>query len=532
MSDTLEEPRVRIARELPFSLPLELQVDDRDVVAELEKYPEGPERDEFALEALKIGVLALRRASTALDGEFIQRETNRMLDSLQERLTSHSELAKSRLETELKSYFDPQSGHFTQRVGELTTENGGLARLLKDSLDGDKSRLAQTMVSHVGEHSPLMKYLSPNQSDGLLTLLRTNVESQLQTQQTRILSEFSLDNPGGALNQMIERLTAKHGTLSKDLQNKIDEVIKEFSLDKPDSSLNRLVQNVNRAQQTISSEFSLDNERSGLCRLKTELTTIFSAHVEASANFQEKVTVALEKLVTKREVEARGTQHGGVFQDAVFAFLAQDAQRRGDVAEFTGNSVGQTKNCKVGDVVIHLGPECTAAGARIVIEAKEEARYSIRAAHEEIQRARTNRGAQHGIFVFSRQCAPQMEPLTRYGSDVIVVWDAEDAQSDSYLRAAVEISRALCVRCQQDAERQQIDFGQIDGTINEIEKKAKHLDDVSGWANTIHSNSAKIIDRVRKDHEALDKEVAVLRDAIGQVKHALGERDDADAGSA
>ena len=54
MSDTLQEARRRSSHngELPFAIQLELYVDDRDVVAELEKHAEGAEREEFALEAL------------------------------------------------------------------------------------------------------------------------------------------------------------------------------------------------------------------------------------------------------------------------------------------------------------------------------------------------------------------------------------------------------------------------------------------------------------------------------------------------
>jgi hypothetical protein len=365
----------------------------------------------------------------------------------------------------------------------------------------------------------------------LISLLKANVETQLGQQRDRILKEFSLDNAEGALCRLVKELNSKHGDLSTALQGKIDVVVKEFSLNEENSALSRLVKNVDHAQKTITDEFSLDNERSALRRLKTELTTILEAHVKTNAEFQDEVKTALTKLVTKREVEARGTQHGGVFEDAVFDFLAKDAQRRGDVAEFTGGSVGLRKNCKVGDVVIHLGPDCTAAGARIVVEAKEEARYSIRMAHDEIELARNNRDAQHGIFVFSRKSAPSMEPLIRYGADVMVIWDAEDPQSDSYLRAAVEIGRALCVRCQQSADRQKVDFHPIDRAINEIEKKAKNLDQVSGWAQTIHSNSEKIIDRVRIDREALDKEVGMLRQTMGEIKHVLGT-DDHNSGGA
>jgi len=523
MSNTLEEVRTRPTRELPFTIHLELCVEDRDVIAELEKYPEGPDREEFALEALKIGVLALRRASSALDGEFIQRETTRLVDTLRRQLDDHARTAHDRFNQSLKEYFDPKDGRFSQRVQCLTAADGDLAKLLSSLLDGDDSRLAKTLLSHVGENSPLMKHLSPDQSQGLLAVLRANVETQLAQQRDRLQKEFSLDNADGALCRLVKELTAKHGDLSKDLQTKIDAVVKEFSLDEENSALSRLVQNVDRAQRTITSEFSLDNEGSALRRLKTELTTILEAHVKTNAEFQEEVKVALGKLVTRREEEARSTRHGATFQNAVFAFIDQHAQRRGDVAEDASNTTGLIKNCKVGDAVIQLGPDCAAAGARIVVEAKEEARYSLRMAREEIEQARKNRDAQQGIFVFSRLTAPPMEPLARYGADVLVVWDPEDPQTDAYLKAAIEISRALCLRAHNAAEQYKIDFGPIDRAVLDIEKRVQNLDQVRKSAETIRSSSETILDRVRIDREALEKQVCVLRDAMADVKQILGE---------
>jgi hypothetical protein len=529
MSDTLEEARPRLAHTLPFGLPLELLVEDRDVIQELEKYPEGPDRDEFALEALKIGVLALRRASTALDGEFIQRETTRLLETLRRQLDDHARAAQERLNVSLKEYFDPQDGRFSQRVQCLTAADGDLAKLMAGLLDGDDSRLAKTLLTHVGENSPLMKHLSPDQSQGLLAALRNNVESQLGLQRERLLKEFSLDNAEGALCRLVKELTAKHGDLSKDLQSKIDVVVKEFSLDEENSALSRLVQNVDRAQRTITSEFSLDNERSALRRLKSELTTILEAHVKSNAEFQEEVKIALGKLVTRREEEARSTRHGATFQNAVFEFLDQYAQRRGDVAEDTSATTGLIKNCKIGDAVICLGPDCAASGARIVIEAKEEMRCTLRLAQEEIEQARKNRSAQQGLFVFSRSTAPSMEPLVRYGCDVFVVWDAEDPQSDAFLRAGLEISRALCLRSHEAAQRQHVDFDPIDRAILDIEKRVQNLDQVRKSAETIKSSSETILDRVRIDREALEKQVGVLRDAMCCIKQVVGADDTAAA---
>jgi hypothetical protein len=523
MSETLEEFRVRANGELPFAIHLELCVEDRDILAELEKYSEGPERDQFALEALKIGVLALRRASTAFDGEFIQRETNRMLDALRHQFDSHAKAAHDRLNSSLKEYFDPADGRFSQRVQCLTSSDGDLAKLLSGLLIGDDSRLAKTLLSHLGDNSPLMKHLSPDQSQGLLALLRGNVETQLTQQRERLLKEFSLDNADGALCRLVRELTAKHGDLSKDLQGKIDVVVKEFSLDEENSALSRLVKNVDRAQRTITSEFSLDNEQSALRRLKMELTTILEAHVKTNAEFQEEVKVSLAKLVTRREEELRSTRHGGTFQNAVYEFINRHAQHRGDVAEDTSDTTGLMKGRKFGDAVIELGADCAAAGARVVIEAKEEAKYSFRDAREEIENARKNRDAQQGVFVFSHLTAPAMEPIVRHGADVFVVWNAEDPQTDAYLHAALEISRALCVRRCQTAQLSAVSFEPIDGAILAIEKAAQNLEKIRTSAETIRSSSDKILERVRIDQGELSKQIAGLRASMGPIKEALGK---------
>ncbi len=51
----------------PKGLRLELEIEDPEVVAELSRLPAGRERERFAAEALRLGVLALRLASGNLD---------------------------------------------------------------------------------------------------------------------------------------------------------------------------------------------------------------------------------------------------------------------------------------------------------------------------------------------------------------------------------------------------------------------------------------------------------------------------------
>lgn len=524
MSNAYQETlRWPTSDEVPETLPLELTVEDRDTIRALIQHTEGSDREEYALEALKIGVSALRHAAGSWDTEFITRETTRLVETLRKQLDEHARHAQEKLTGSFKDFLDPESGKLSQRLRQLTADDGELARFLRPMVDGDDSTLAKTLVTHIGENSPLMKQLSPDQSQGLLSRLRENVESQLKQQREHLLREFSLDNPDGSLRRLVQEITSKHGDFTKHMQGKIDEVVKEFSLDEENSALSRLVGNVDSAQKKITQEFSLDNKQSALHKLKEELTTILSAHVKTNADFQEEVKIALEKLVTKREEEARSTRHGLTFETAVYEFVAHQSHRRGDVPEATGERTGLIKNCKVGDAVIQLGPDNSAAGARIVVEAKQKANYTLTQARAEIEQARKNRDAQIGLFVFSRRLAPtDLEPLVRLGSDLFLVWDAEDTATDPYFQAALEIARALCVKTQQETEDRKVDFTPIDKAVNSIEKGISGLDKIEKSAISIRSSNENILKRVETDRKELIKQVDVLRESMTNLKHVIG----------
>jgi hypothetical protein len=62
------------ANENSLPIRLELVVTDAEVTRELSLRPEGRDRDEYARQALRLGVLALRQAAGALDAQTITRE--------------------------------------------------------------------------------------------------------------------------------------------------------------------------------------------------------------------------------------------------------------------------------------------------------------------------------------------------------------------------------------------------------------------------------------------------------------------------
>jgi hypothetical protein len=502
-----------------FPLPLELFIEDREVIRALLEFPEGEARNQFAVEALKIGILALRHVSGQLSADTFRREGDLFIGGLQKTLDQHKQTVYDQIENKLKEYFDPKDGRFTDRVQRLVAQDGELSQLIKSLIDGENSLFARTLVSHVGRESALMKLLDPQQSDGLLTSLRKTVDEQLASQRDHLLREFSLDNKDGALARLITQLTASHGDFSKDIQTKIDVIIKEFSLNEENSALSRLVQNVTQAQRTITNEFSLDSDTSCLSRLKRELVELLAISEKNNRLFQEEVKVSLAKIVTQREEADRSVRHGVEFEDAVCDFLIRQSQHAGDVATPTGRNTGLIKNCRVGDCMIELGPDSAAPGARIAVEAKEKEGYTLALAREEVETARKNRGAEWGLFVFSKKTAPAgLEPFARYGNDFIVVWDVEDPASDVFLKAGVIAARALCFRAERQSAAQHCDFEAIDKAILEIEKRAANLDDIRKSAETIQSSGSKILDRVRIDREALDKQVEILREKVQDLR--------------
>lgn len=534
---------------LPFGVLLELNVTDPEVVAELSCRREGRERDDYAISALRLGVLALRQARGQLDADTLRQEGTDLLNQVRLALTAHQNDLKSSMSLALKEYFDPQSGRFHERVDRLLRKDGELESLLSRKLTGEDSELRRTLSSYVGQESGLFKMLSPNESDGILKSLKVTVNAELEEQRKRVLNEFSLDNKASALSRLVVELTDHNGELKEDLKSKIDSVVKEFSLNEEDSALSRLVRQVDRAQKAISNEFSLDNtdsalsrmkrtvestneaiskhltlddEASSLHRLKRELLEVLNTHQEQSRRFQLEVSEQLTRMQAKREEAARSTRHGDEFEAQCLEFLTEDARKCGDLLHATGRETGLMRGRKFGDAVIELNAECVAAGARIVIEAKEERDYDLKKALEEIENARKNRDAEVGVFVFSRRVAPaHLESFARFGNDILVVWDAEDLSTDIWLRAALSVARALCARKSLEKDKVAFDTEPIARAILEIEKQIKLFEEVDKAVGTIKSGSDKIENRMRIARDTLARQVFTLQQQLETIRERL-----------
>lgn len=542
------------------SLELCLTVTDADALRELHRYAEGADRDQFALTALRIGVMALKQARGEIDGEQIRREGEKLLLALQSRLGEHAQHLHSQMTGTLREYFDPESGRFQERVNRLIRHDGDLERVLQQQIGRQDSELARTLDDHFGSGSSLMKLLDPTESQGLLVAFRATLCDQLDQQKKLVLREFSLDHRDSALARLVAELGEHHARLGETLQNRIGEVVREFSLDEENSALSRLVQNVERAQKTITREFSLDSadtalsrlktllehtnsaidrqltlddETSALSRLKRELLAILETHAKTSLSFQEEVKVSLASLSSRREEAARSTRHGAEFESLVCEQMSDFAVGLGDIATNVGATPGLISHRKYGDCVIELGPDSVAPGGRIVVEAKEDRSFHLARAREEIENARKNRDAQVGLFVFSKRTAPNLkEPLERFGQDVYVVWNPDDPASDLVLRAGFIVARALCVRTGKLTATQSADFVAMDKAVLEIEKRTASLGDIESWARTIQSRSDDILKQVELIRKNITKQIDILREKTQELKGTTTQTPAATANSA
>lgn len=484
---------------------ISLTITDPDVLTALDSCSSEREQHDFAVAALRIGVLALRQARGSLDADVLQHEGDRLLLQLKADLDKHQELVKTQVTVQLKEYFDPQSGRFSERVQQLVQKDGELDTLLTRLVGSEDSTLTRTLAAHFGEHSPLMTRLDPQGSDSILALIQKRVADGLSTQREEIVAQFSLDDESSALSRLV-----------REVKENSDSVVKQFSLDDDDSALSRLVGRVTAAQRQISDEFSLDNDGSALSKMKGELLSVLQVHRKESQSFETEVKSTLAAMDARRKEKEASTRHGGEFESDMFLLLQERCQAAGNVATDTSNSTGLIKNNKKGDCVVKLGPEHRAAGAQIVFEAKQDASYDLKKALEEIDEARRNRDASVGVFVFSRRTAPaEIATFKRYGSDLVVVWDADDPESDMWLEASISVAEALATEADAQASERGVEREAIHRAVLDIEKQMKMIEEVSTSAGTIKSANEKILNRVRIVRDTVLKQVEVLRESLG-----------------
>jgi hypothetical protein len=109
----------------------------------------------------------------------------------------------------LRSYFDPSSGSFTERVQRLVRQDGELSSLIATQVESARRTFDALFSQHLGEESELRRLLSPEEGNELLEAMRGQVETALQLQSKAIVGEFTLDRPDSALSRLARELKVR-----------------------------------------------------------------------------------------------------------------------------------------------------------------------------------------------------------------------------------------------------------------------------------------------------------------------------------
>ena len=506
----------------PETVHVDLEINDPMVVASILALPRGRERDLFVERALRIGVLAINQAAGQIDTHALRDEGGRLVHELTRLIDGYRERTNEELEGVLKNYFNPQDGRFTQNVERLVRKDGDLERVLREHVESSQRGIKQTIDQLVGQESPIVRLLNPGDANTFFNHLTSTANQVIQAQNEKILEQFSLDVPESALNRLVSELSTNHASVGTNLQEHITRVMREFSLDEENSALNRMLRQIQTASEQIQGEFTLDNENSALARVRRELRLLIEEQNRAAQDFQERITNEISALNARRQEARQGVQHGHDFETAVVSTLAWLAEGSGDEIERVGGTVGEIPRCRVGDAVITLSQDSAAPGVRIVIEAKEAENYSLASIREEMSIARENRKATYGVFVLSANTAlaESIGLLRRFDQDIVVVWNAEDRNSDIALKAAMLMAKGLVVRAARESEGLAADLDAMDRAVATITRQLGGFDEVNTTANTIKNGAERILTRTRLMRERIEAELEQLTREIESLKQA------------
>jgi hypothetical protein len=213
----------------------------------------------------------------------------------------------------------------------------------------------------------------------------------------------------------------------------------------------------------VLTEFSFDDQESFVSRLMTRIDS-------AASELRE----ALGAKAARAEEAQRGHVKGFSFEEDLYDVVAEMGRQFGDATELVRGIPGSSNKCKTGDHLITLGETTGAPGQRIVVEVKDQT-YKAKEAIAELQKAKKNREALSGIFVFAKGCEPrEFGDFHRIDNDFYCTVDKSaltDGEPLLFLWAAYQISRVQAVVAVRKEAAGKLDLERIE----------QHIEGISLW---------------------------------------------------
>ena len=482
------------------------------------------QRNQLVVDAWSIGLRALHNANSAAQESRLKDVGAALVADIDRQLRTHVEEQRATIASVLAHFFDPKDGQVSQRLAAFVDDEGVLARLLDKYVGPKNSVLVEGLARQIGESSPLFKKLSPTDSEGLVKVLEAQLRTVMDQEHTELVRALDPLAEDGAVSRFLRSLREELRGADQDRAEQLSAALAALDANNEASLLSRLVRETNQARLDVLAAVNPDAPSSPMAILKDGLTKLLREHAAAEAElavsqqarqtaFEKEVREALARIETRR-VEGQTSTRGGLdFEDAVVSFVRTVTQGAPCLFDVTGATAGVGR-CKKGDAVLRFTSESAFAGMAVVFEAKHDATYTAQRALDELDAARKNRDAGAGVFVMARSHASDAFPtFSRYGSNVLVVWDPEDPATDAYLHAAVLLGMALVIRTKTTGDAGDIAAlkdieGRLETELSRLERMEKHSD-------AIRRNVESISDEIRRAQKAFD---VLLRKAQSTLK--------------
>jgi hypothetical protein len=177
------------------SLQLMLIVKDPNTVTYLSGFDALETRAEKALEALKVGVIAIQSASPTLDTRVVQAKFSELEGKMREYVSEFQTGVKD----ELTRYFKDKDGVVPRSIDGALGENGSLLRTFQTYFDPHDGRVCRLMQAQVGPESVFGRALDPRNKEGILASIEARVQSLVESKLDEVLKQFSLDADGSSM---------------------------------------------------------------------------------------------------------------------------------------------------------------------------------------------------------------------------------------------------------------------------------------------------------------------------------------------
>ncbi len=495
------------------------------------------QRTGLVADAWSIGLRALINAYKQAEESRLSDIGKTLKEDVEKQLGAYIEKQQTTFVQVLARYFDPRDGQVIARLEGFLRDEGDLAKTMERFLAPEHGALARTLAQELGENSPLLKRLSPTDSEGVIFLLETKLREALAENQVEVARALDPVAEDGAVARFLRALRQELEKADNDRSQQLALATKALDANDENSLLSRLMRETAAAKNAFVAAMNPELPNSPMAMMKQTLSTLLQQYAksqqeamtvmqERQTKFEQDVRESLVRLEERKRGEAKSTRGGFSYEDAVSRFVQRAVQGAPIEVDATANTVGAKPNCKKGDQVLRFSTESIYAGGTLVVEAKHDASYTVRGALEELELARGNRTATVGVFVMARSHAsPAFPNFARYGNDIIVVWDEEDEGTDPYLHAALLLGLALASR-----QRRPDDAGDIEALADvehRIQKELDFLDKMRKLVESIRGDAEKLGEEVRKGTNAFDLLLRKAKSTLRALNVELTEAEDA-----